>query len=89
MAPISGMSRPSSSTSADTRLPMMRVENLEEDVEDDEDPDETGQRADALRRKLTGIAVEQALHGAGHAVPAVAVGAIGEQTDATARPTRR
>ena len=54
------MSSPSSSTSADTRLPMS-VEDLEEHEESDEDPDDTGQRADALRGELARIAVEQAL----------------------------
>ena len=35
------------------------------------------------------VAVEEALHGARNAVPAVAIRAVREEADATARPTRR
>ena len=75
------MSRPSSLDFRGDPVAHDRFDDLEEDEEQREDPDDAGDRADCLRGELRRVAVEQALDRAGHAVPAVAIGAVGEQAD--------
>src|ERR1043166_5861078 len=57
------------------------------DERQDGECDEAGGHADQLRPELAQTAaVEQTFDGAGHAIPAVAVGAVGEQSERQATP---
>src|SRR5208283_220998 len=52
------------------------VDDREERHRQSEDHDDIDRHADQLSEELSGVAIEQAAHRTGHAVPAVAVAAI-------------
>jgi hypothetical protein len=54
------------------------IGDLEEEVHNGEDEDETGKGSYYLGAELAGISIKKAFYCSGNAVPSVSIGAIGE-----------